>query len=139
MGYEIVLIILMDLAVGMIEIVPALEFECQIREKSFLTYVTARLAMIHLEKSQIENRLESLLLSGQALYLPLERKICLELAVLLVESQSPVVELCWHSLSILWLSRFSRLLRNLPCIAKETYVASRLYILGEWYQSPYQA
>jgi hypothetical protein len=64
MGYEIVLIVLMDLAVGMIEIVPALEFECQIREKSFLTYVTARLAMIHLEESQIENRLESLLLSG---------------------------------------------------------------------------
>jgi hypothetical protein len=64
MGCEIALIVLMDLVVGLIEFVPALEFECQIREKSFLTHVTARLAMIHLEESQIENRLESLLLSG---------------------------------------------------------------------------
>jgi hypothetical protein len=51
MGCEIALIILMDLVVGLIGFVPALEFECQIREKSFLTHVTARLAMIHLEES----------------------------------------------------------------------------------------
>lgn len=54
----------MDVVVGLIEFAPALEFDCQIREKSFLMYVTARLAMIHLEESQIENHLESLLLSG---------------------------------------------------------------------------
>jgi hypothetical protein len=64
MGCKIALIVLMDLVVGLIEFVPALEFECQIRENSFLTHVTARLAMIHLEESRIENRLESLLLSG---------------------------------------------------------------------------
>jgi hypothetical protein len=64
MGCEIALIVLMDLVVGLIEFVPALEFECQIREKSFLTYLTVCLVMIHLEESQIENCLESLLLSG---------------------------------------------------------------------------
>jgi hypothetical protein len=64
MGCEITLIILMDLVVGLIAFVPALEFDCQIREKSFLMQVTACLAMIHLEESQIENCLESLLLSG---------------------------------------------------------------------------
>jgi hypothetical protein len=56
-------------------------------------------------------------LSRLVMSLPLARNTYLEVAVLLAEVQSPIVLPCWRVLLLsdfVALSRFSRLLRNLP-------------------------